>query len=153
MSFFKSSGFDIGEAVAKERDDMVYLGATTAFVNPVDSPTHEDSPLIMLHHPAGGQPYTRSYRMQKIVEQLPPQKKPMILLMGHLHSMVIMPGYRNVECYQLPCFQAQTPYLQAKGMYPTLGAMILELTIDDNGSLIKNQPIWWEYYVPVENDY
>jgi len=103
-------------------------------------------------HPDGGTPYARSYRLQKIIEQLSPENKPNILVAGHLHIEAILPMYRNVLGIQLPCFQAQTPYLARKGLYPELGAWILEFGVDDKGMtdvLYKHIP----FYIPIKNDY
>ena len=84
-------------------------------------------------HPDGGVAYARSYRQQKIIEQLAPEKKPHILLIGHYHIENILPQYRNVYSILLPCFQAQTPYLRRKGLNPEVGAVIMEITPDSKG--------------------
>jgi len=51
-----------------------------------------------------------------------------------------------------PCFQAQTPFLKAKAIFPVIGAWIVELTVNED-SLARFKPELIRYYVPVENDY
>ena len=105
---------------------MDYLGATLAFANMANI-------KIGLMHGAGGVAYARSYRLQKIVEQLAPEMKPNILLLGHYHCGCLIPAYRNVEAVQVGCFQAQTPYLASKGLFPTVSGLIVSVTPDEGG--------------------
>lgn len=96
--------------------------------------------------------YARSYRMQKIIEQFPPEKKPHILLLGHYHVECHLPTYRNVAGFQLPCFQTQTNYLMAKGLFPEIGFLILEITPSVKG-IFKYKTDWYPFYIPIKNDY
>ncbi len=146
-SFYKTAGYNINQSIAEWRDDIVYLGTAGAYV---DLPDIENA--IYIHHPDGGVPYARSYRAQKTIENFSPQNKPHVYLAGHLHVMNILPMYRNVDGYQLGCFQSQTPYLKTKGLYPTISGMILELTVDESG-LLSSRAEWYPFYVPVEEDY
>lgn len=139
---------DVGANVLRylgERGDVTILGAPAA--------TFYYGPLrIYMLHPDGGPSYARSYRLQKIVEQLAPDDKPHILLAGHWHVTAHVPGYRNVEAFALPCFQAQTAYLKRKGLAPVIGGVLLEAEYDENGlqSLTTN---WRLYRSPIDSDY
>lgn len=144
-SFNKSCGWVIGEELEKARPDLTYLGHSSAFV-------HIENIKIQLFHPSGGVPYARSYRLQKVVEQLPPETKPHIHLCGHLHGGCWLPGYRNVEAIMVGCFEAQTPYLREKALFPFISGAILEYTKDDDG-LVSTNLTWYPTYVPRENDF
>jgi predicted phosphodiesterase len=131
QSFQKTAGIDIVDHLADQRDDIVYLGADLGFVKPLD----EEASIINIGvmHGSGGVAYARSYKLQKIVEALAPENKPNFMALGHYHTPCILPGYRNVEAIQMPCFQAQTPYLKKKGLFPFVAGVIVTLKVDDKG--------------------
>lgn len=144
-SFFKTEGASICKALAKERDDIDYLGAFSAYL---------DIEGISIHmmHGSGGVAYARSYKMQKIIENYAPEQKPNVTLLGHYHVPNYLPSYRNVEGFQLGCMQAQTPYLKSKGLGPIVCGLILEIYPDDKGiASIKNE--WLIWHIIRERDY
>jgi len=103
-------------------------------------------------HPSGGIPYARSYRLQKVVEQIAPELKPHILFLGHLHAACWLPAYRNVESIMVGCFESQTPYLREKALFPLIAGAIFEYQKDEDG-LISSNLTWYPTYVPRENDF
>ncbi len=125
-SFWNDAGANVLGQVAAARPDVKFLGAPAATF-------HHGALRIYLLHPDGGPSYARSYRLQKIVEQLAPDDKPHILLAGHWHVANHVPGYRNVEAFALPCFQAQTAYLKRKGLAPVIGGLLFEAFYDERG--------------------
>lgn len=144
-SFWKTDGYNIVRAICDQREDMEYLGDYLAFVKLANI-------NIALMHGAGGASYARSYRLQKIVEQLSPEIKPHMLFLGHYHIQCHVPAYRNVESFMMGCFQSQTPFLTRLGLAPNIGGLIVEMRVDETGFLgIKTE--WVPYYVPVKNDY
>lgn len=147
--FQKQSGIDAVSAVCRRRGDMVYLGYGGARVE-------IGGVKFDLLHPDGGVPYARSYRNQKIIEQLPGGSKPHVLILGHLHVTDILPNYRNVLGLMAGCFQAQTPYLKRKGLAPDVGGYILEFEtsdVDTDGGSVGFKIEWRPFMVPKENDY
>jgi len=144
-SFYKEDGTDVIKRIAEKRPDIKYLGMFGAFLQLGRISTY-------LMHGSGGVAYARSYRMQKIIEQFPPEKKPHILFLGHYHVECHLPTYRNVAGFQLPCFQTQTNYLMAKGLFPEIGFLILEITPNVKG-IFKYRTEWYSFYVPIKNDY
>lgn len=149
LSHYKYAGVDVCQAVAKERDDIEYLGKDGAYLN-----MHGIS--IYLAHGTGGNAYARSYKLQKVIEQLAPEQKPNILIMGHYHTQVFMPMYRNVMAIQMPCFEAQTPYLKRKGLYPEVGGIIIEFVIDKTHEYIGMANFKVEFvpfYIAKTDDY
>jgi len=144
-SFLKNDGTDIVSRVAEKRTDFDYLGMHGAYVK-------LGNIKIYLMHPSGGVAYARSYKVQKIVEQFSPQNKPHILFCGHYHITNHLPMYRNVEAFNVGCFEAQTPYLKRKGLYPSIGGLIVKIYPTEEG-LDGISTRWKFYYEPIEDDY
>jgi len=144
-SFWKTDGQDVLGRIAEKRNDIKYLGFYGAYINFGDIKTY-------LMHGHGGVAYARSYKLQKIIEQMAPQRKPHLLFVGHWHVANHLPMYRNVEGFQLGCFQAQTPYMRKKGIYPTTAGLIVKVHTNAKG--IAGIDTHWEYYYePIEHDY
>lgn len=135
-SFYKEGGYDIVEHICEHRDDLVYRGFYSAQFEVKGLP-------IRLEHPGGGIAYARSYAPQKIVENMmgfintiPSAQKPALLLMGHWHTPLHLPVYMGVDSVTLPCFQAQTPYMQQhKNMMPTVGCAVAEVYLNEDNQL------------------
>lgn len=144
-SFFNDAGVNVLAHVAREREDVQFLGAPTATF-------HVAGLRITLMHPDGGPSYARSYKLQKIVEQWPSGEKPHVLLDGHWHVACHLPGYRNVEAFALPCFQAQTAYLRRKGLAPVVGGLLFDVEYSDAG-LEKLTTSWVLYRRHVDKDW
>jgi predicted phosphodiesterase len=145
MSFVSDTGYNIVQAICKERADMTYLGDYLAYVM-------VDTVKIALMHGHSGGSYARSYKLQKIVEQFSSENKPNFLFLGHFHSSVILSGYRNVEAILMPCFQAQTDFETTRGLNPTVAGLIVEIQTDDSG-LAKVRYEWFPVFVPKKNDF
>lgn len=145
LSHMNDAGFNLVKGVCESREDLRYLGMYGATVE-----LHGIK--FYLHHGEGGVSYARSYKLQKTIEQLAPQIKPNILIEGHFHITCTLKMYRNVYAMMAGCFEAQTPYLLRKTLYPEIGGTILEVTYDDAG-LVKVHEEWIPNYVPVEDDY
>jgi len=144
-SFWKTDGYNIVKAICEEREDMEYLGDYLAFVQLAGL-------KIALMHSAGGVPYARSYKLQKICEQFSPEVKPNALFVGHWHIQCHIPHYRNIEAFSMGAFQSQTPFLTRLGLSPDMGGLICEVRTDSSGLLgIKTE--WIPFYVPVKNDF
>ena len=145
LSFMKSDGLDIIRMIAREREDIDYLG-------PYNATLDMDSIRVMLHHGDGGGAYARSYKLQKLIEQLAPQNKPHIFITGHYHVNCWLPMYRNVSGFMVGCFESQTSYLLRKGLNPEIGFYVLDIIKDSTG-IISVKPDWKSIFVPLEKDY
>jgi len=127
LAFWKQSGLDIGEKIAQERSDLVYLGRELADV--LIGPEKKKVRLRLVH-PGKGTAYALSYHPQKYMDALSGGQKPEIILMGHYHKAEMLPCYRNIHFLQTGCLQAQTPYMQRQSLAAHLGYWILEFTVD-----------------------
>jgi hypothetical protein len=135
-SFYRDKGYDIVEHIAEHRDDFIYRGFFSAEFDVKGLP-------IRLDHPGGGIAYAMSYAPQKIVENMmgyintiPSASKPVFLILGHWHKALHIPDYMGVDIITMPCFQAQTPFMQQhKNMMPTVGCAIAEVYLNEDNLL------------------
>ena len=148
-SFMQKAGTDIVKQISLERDDIEYLGSYGAFPSVLGL-------NIYLQHGGGGKAYARSYKMQKNIEEMTPDKKPDIYLLGHYHSSCILLEYRNVVAFQLPSFQSQTPFARRHGWAADNGAFIITVTSNnrerENG-ISKVEFEFVPFYVPIDKDF
>jgi len=146
-SHYKRAGVDIGKGISEKRKDLQYKGFHGAYfsIGGIDK-------LIYLHHGSGGVAYARSYKLQKQIEQFAPDMKPFMFFEGHYHVSCHLPMYRNVTAWSVPCFQSQTPYLKAKGLYPEIGGIIMEFVINDNKPTLPKFE-YVPFYIPVAEDF
>ncbi len=124
------AGADIGEAIAKLRKDLIYVGQVEVDVKLARNTT------LRLRHPSGGGAYALSYPMQKYINSLEGGQKPNVLAQGHYHNRLEI-EYRNIFAYQVPCFESQTLWLKAKGLQPVTGAWIIDAMVDKKGSITR----------------
>lgn len=159
-SFYKQNGYDIVEHICEKRKDLVYKGFFQARFTIKGLP-------IELQHPGGGLAYALSYNPQKMVESIsgyvlsimrasPEFYKvlPALLLIGHYHVPMHLPRYMGIDVSTLPCFQAQTPYLQQKKKMPVIGCAVAEIWLgqDNNLSSVKLEYINMDSRV-IDKDY
>ena len=106
-TYLKNGGSDLGVAIARQRDDMVYL-------NPESALLKIGKIGIQMHHGAGGKAYSLSYKLQRYVETLPLNKKIDIVLQGHFHNSMYM-YYMNKHCFQIGALEDETPFSRSMG--------------------------------------
>lgn len=145
-SLYKHVGYDIGKAIAMERDDLVYLGRDCAIVNITPNCTLE------LRHPWDGTAYAQSYKIQKMIEAMESDSKPNILAVGHYHKIEYL-FYRNVHAFQTGCFQSQTPFTRGKGISVHMGGWIIAVEVDKNGYILRLTQQFIPFYKSIKDDY
>ncbi len=93
-----------------------------------------------LDHPSGGIPYGRSYRPQKLIENLVAEMElageAKVILIGHLHVALFL-FYKGVAGFLVPCLQDKTRYIEAKGYTPWLGIWVSEVNMDQHENITK----------------
>lgn len=145
-SLYKHVGYDIGQAIANSRSDMVYLGRDCAIVNLTPNCTLE------LRHPWDGTAYALSYKIQKMIEAMESDSKPNILAVGHYHKAEYL-FYRNVHALQTGCFQGQTPFTRGKGISIHIGGWLVTATVDTNGYIQRFAPEFIPFYSSIKDDW
>lgn len=136
---WKNAGVDVGRWIDKERDDMHYLGRDNAVIE------LSDDISLQLLHPSGGSAYAVSYKPQKIVESLSGGSKPDILAIGHFHKAEYL-FYRNVHIVQAGTMQAQTPFMQTKGLSAHVAGWMLDIHAKNNGTIDRVDLKFFPYY-------
>ena len=135
-SFWRQTGQRPGDALVNEaakrgRFDLEYLGPDTA---QIDLATDEGGKPVRIEllHPARAGARGMTYSLQNYVEGLQGGNKPQILLVGHEHSYVVL-ELRNIHAIKVPCFEAQTDFMAARALQPTIGGLLLEIGLTKRG--------------------
>lgn len=166
-SHWKNGGVDVVALLARESDWFHYLAPRGDF-GPGDAPNflvpgvansrgsighvRFGKLLIQINHPHMGSAYALSYRPQKWIEQLSPENKPHLVLMGNFHK-VLQLDYRNVFALLLPSFQAQSGWMASKGISSYIGSAIVEVGVETKGLAPSVQVEWLLERIPRENDW
>jgi hypothetical protein len=146
ISHIKNGGIDIGRIISNKREDMVYLGQLNAKVNITPNC------IVELNHPLDGASYALSYAPQKTIDAMSGGEKPNILLNGHHHKAFYM-MYRNIHAYECGTTQAQTPWMRGKRIAANMGGWIIEVHVDEEGTVKRCIGELIPLYVPLEHDY
>ena len=139
-------GFDIGKVIPTVRPDMKYLGKSSAIIKLTPNCKLE------LRHPTDGTAYAISYKMQKLINAMQGGEKPNILAVGHYHKAEYIP-YRNIHAIQTGAFQAQTDWMKSKGIDAHMGGWMIELRVDDEGTITRFSSTFFPFYIPIKHDY
>ena len=145
-SGIKAAGHDIGYPIERARDDMIYLGMSNAKI--------ELTPncVLELNHALDGNAYALSYAIQKRIDAMSGGEKPSILIDGHHHKMIYL-FYRNIHAFEAGTFQSQTPWMRGKRLSAHMGGWIIEIHVDDEGTIQRCGAEFFPFYKAVENDY
>lgn len=125
--WYKSNGSEILKAIAKQRDDIVYLGADCADIK-------FGKIKCRLFHGSGGSAYAKSYKIQKYIDGIPQDEMPQILQTGHIHQSFYM-KQDNTHCFQTSCLEDQTPYTRSLGLANDKSCWWLIIESDDKGNI------------------
>lgn len=142
FSLQKHGCVNIGESLAEERQDLIYIGHDSGYV------TIDGDLSIYLHHGVGGCAEERTKRQQDMALKLVSVCKrdlPHMLVTGHCHAESLLPRYMGMFCLSLGCFQRQTPYLKERGLYPDVSGMIMTYQVIQ-GRLINPSMDFIGYY-------
>lgn len=125
--WYKSTGSDIVKAIAKRRDDIVYLGSDVADLK-------IGKLKIRLFHGKGGNAYAKSYKVQKYLDSIPLEERPHILQTGHVHQSFYM-KQDDTHCFQTSCLEDLTPFARSMGLANDKSVWWVDVNIDDRGKI------------------
>jgi predicted phosphodiesterase len=145
-SAIKQSGHDIGAPIERARPDMIYLGRSSCKVNITPNC------IVEINHPLDGASYAISYALQKMIDAMPGGGKPNIYLGGHHHKAMYL-FYRNIHAFECGTTQAQTPWMRGKRLPAHMGGWIIEVHVDDEGTVTRCGGEFVPFYTEIENDY
>lgn len=146
LSHMKAGGIDVGRRIARERNDMEYLGALNAKIHLTPNCTME------LNHPLDGASYALSYSIQKMIDSYSGGNKPNILLNGHHHKMFYL-FYRNVHGVECGTTEAQSSWMKGKRIQAHIGGLIITVHVNDDGTINRFLPEFIPFYDEIKNDY
>jgi predicted phosphodiesterase len=127
-------------AVANQRPDIDYLGDYRATVE------LQQGTRIYLLHPKGGIGYAADYKVRKLVEGFEGGAKPQVMLIGHYHRRFDVEA-RGVHCLLSGCFESGGSFGVRLGLSdPAVGFHICEMTVADDGSVVKWTPSWYRFW-------
>lgn len=130
--WYKSSGSEIMRPIAKEREDIIYLGPDVADMK-------IGKLKIRLFHGQGGIAYAKSYKIQKYLDTVPINEKPDILQTGHIHQAFYY-KQDNTHCFQTSCLEDQTPYCRGLGLANDKSCWWVDVDFDDKGNVYSIRP-------------
>lgn len=143
FSTIKASGHDALKALCARRKDMLYCGYDAYDLALTDKAD------LRLWHPSGGPSYAVSYRLQKGIESVSFEELQRAIDHNETPNLRgVLAGHLHVECelqrgpifgMQCGCFEGQTNYLKAKGLYPQIGGFIVWLTLTDGGLIARRR--------------
>lgn len=145
-TFIRNTGYNIGPAIEMRRPDMKYLGINNARVWLTPNCDME------INHPGDGSAYAMSYSIQKYIDSMSGGDKPKILLNGHHHKFLTM-FYRNIHAIEVPCTEAQTNYMKSKRLAAHMGGLVLDIYVDEEGTIDRFCVELIPLYKAIENDY
>ena len=125
--WYKSTGSEIVKAIAKRRDDIVYLGSDVADLK-------IGKLKIRLFHGKGGNAYAKSYKGQKYLDSIPLEERPHILQTGHVHQSFYM-KQDDTHCFQTSCLEDLTPFARSMGLANDKSVWWVDVNIDDRGKI------------------
>jgi hypothetical protein len=79
-------------------------------------------------------------------------EKPNILINGHHHKMMYL-FYRNIHAFEAGTTCAQTPWMKGKRIAAHVGGWIIEVHVNDEGTITRCNSEFFPFYKMVEHDY
>lgn len=130
--WYKSTGSEIVKSIAKNREDIVYLGSDVGDMK-------IGNIKIRLFHGKGGISYAKSYKIQKYLDTIPILEKPDILQTGHIHQSFYY-KQDNTHCFQTSCLEDQTPFCRSQGFSNDKSCWWVDIYMDDKGNVHQIVP-------------
>ena len=131
-TYFKNGGSDMGKAISREREDLIYLNPDTADLKIGKVGIH-------MHHGGGGRSYSLSYKLQRYVETLPQDKKIDIVMQGHFHNAMYM-YYMGKHCFQVGALEDDTPFSRSMGFKNEKSCYWVDIEVDNKGNIYSIEP-------------
>lgn len=125
-SFLKENWANIIKNIASLRDDIIDMGFYDARVklNGVD---------INAHHWGWSMSYAKSYKPQKLIENIDTRNQPDIFASWHWHDALYM-AYRNIHTFLPGAFLKQNLLAKRFNLWTTIWWWIVEVNLKDDGS-------------------
>lgn len=136
VDFIKKAGVDIGEMLAASRKDIVYLGALNKRLLIKTSAGTLDIGVAHIKSAA----HARSWPVEKHVSRtITKFDQPDMIFCGHRH----VNGYfevQGIHCFMVPCFEDANLFVHYNDFYPSIGGLIVDVCLDEQGRIIRCVP-------------
>lgn len=141
-----SKKLNVGEYIAREREDMIYLGpkSCTVFFNNVS---------FKLEQLKKGDAYTIAYPQQKYIRSMSSYEDYDVILLSGATSTQHFPQMRDTQIFSVPSVVERTPEMVDSNQQNTIGALLLDIHYAKTGKLKRLVPTFSPYYVPSKNNY
>ena len=136
---------DIGNQIAKGRDDMIYIGNSRCTI-------YVDNVELLILNRKQRKTYTQSYRSQKLIDAMRSEDKPDFLLYGGLLQAEKFP-YREVKVLSVPSVCATTWEMEDNEQANTIGGWFMDIRTDKRGNFKSYHTIDDIYYTTDVQDY
>lgn len=135
--WYKSAGSEIVKSIARQRDDIIYLGPDVADMQ-------IGKLKVRLFHGKGGNSYAKSYKIQKYLDTIPTAELPDILQTGHIHQAFYY-KQNKTHCFQTSCLEDQTPFGRSMGLSNDKSVWWVDVYMNSKGEPVKVEPVLEEF--------
>ena len=146
--YYGNVGASPGIYLHEKRADIIDLGHQAAFLEFAGLRSY------LCHGARGGMSYARSYKLQKLIEQMEVEQRSQtdLAFFGHWHTFADLGRYQGVFTWSLGAFQSQTGFERTLGKSPSVCGLFLEIetTRDRKVWTVKTAVRWFE---PRQGDY
>ena len=125
-SFLKENGANIIKNIANLRDDIIDMWFYDARIK-------LNGVSINAHHGWWNMSYAKSYKPQKLIENIDTRDQPDIFASGHWHDALYM-AYRNIHSFLPWAFLKQNLLAKRFNLGNTIWGWIVEVDIKEDGS-------------------
>lgn len=125
-SFLKENGANIIKNIANLRDDIIDMWFYDARIK-------LNGVCINAHHWGGNMSYAKSYKPQKLIENIDTRDQPDIFASGHWHDALYM-AYRNIHSFLPWAFLKQNLLAKRFNLGTTIWGWIVDVDIKEDGS-------------------
>lgn len=142
VDFMKTNGTNPADLIDAWRSDMTCIGNIAArfILDPYDI----DIELSHIRSSAHARSWSLEKHLQKTISK---HNAPDVLFCGHKHTNgYFMP--QNVHSCLVPCFETMNIYATYGDFYPTIGGIIVTMTLDKEGRINRFTPLFHNY--PIE---
>lgn len=138
FTFYKEIGANIVAAIAKDRDDINYLGMDKATIY---LGKNKNISIKLMHPDKGGTDVT-STRIQKSIEKLDTKENPKAVFQGHFHRYYRMLD-RNMIGFMVPCFLGGSIFIDRCELPNQIGGILMDMYVNTEGEVqyLEYEPI------------
>ena len=141
-----SKKLNVGEYIAKNRDDMIYLG-------PKSCKIYFNDVSFKVEQLKKGDAYTVAYPPQKYSRSMSSYEDYDAIFLSGTLSCQHFPKIRDTQIFSIPSVVARTPKMISSDQTNTIGSLVVDISYTKNGKLKRLVPSILPYYVPSKESY